>query len=207
MTWNEVLAALPLIAILRGVTPKEAPGVAAALLDAGFLCVEVTLNSPSPFESIAAIRARFDDRMLIGAGTVLTPEDVRRAAEAGARVIISPNTSPAVIAATKDAGLVSVPAVFTPTEAFAALAAGADALKFFPAEAASPAVLRSLRAVLPSEVRLFPVGGVEAPAMPAWRAAGAAGFGLGGSVYRAGMGPGEARARALGLAAAWRACA
>ncbi len=204
MTWEEVLISLPLIAILRGVTPEAATDVAEALFDAGFVCVEVTLNSPSPLESITAIRARFDARILVGAGTVLTPQDVRSAADAGAQIIISPNSDRPVIEETKAAGLVSLPAFLTPSEAFAALAAGADALKMFPAEAASPAALKALRAVLPDGVGLFPVGGVEADGMAPWRAAGATGFGVGGAIYRAGMSPGEVRSRAAAFVAAWR---
>lgn len=204
MTWDEVLSSLPLIAILRGVTPAEAPEVAEALFDAGFVCVEVTLNSPSPLQSITAIRSRFNARMLVGAGTVLTAPDVQGAADAGAQVIISPNSDRAVIEETKAAGLVSLPAFLTPTEAFMALASGADALKFFPAETASPAALKAMRAVLPPEVKLFPVGGIEAEGMAPWRAAGAAGFGVGGAVYRPGMSPDEVRTRAAALVEVWR---
>jgi 2-dehydro-3-deoxyphosphogalactonate aldolase len=204
-TWSEVSARLPLIAILRGVTPQEAVDVARALADAGLLCVEVTLNSPEPLRSIAAIRARFDGCLLVGAGTVLRPDEVAAVADAGAQLVISPNCDDKVIAATKVAGLVSLPGVFTPTEAFAALAAGADALKLFPAEASSPAVLKAMAAALPAGKPIFPVGGIEPKAMVPWRAAGAAGFGIGGALYRPGRSLADIQARAEAFVAAWRA--
>ena len=138
MTWQEVMAGLPLVAVLRGVMPAEAVQVAAALYDGGLTCVEVTLNSPEPLASIAAIRAQFDGRMLVGAGTVLTAQAVAEAAAAGAQLIVSPDANPRVIEATKAAGLTSLPGFFTPSEAFAGLASGADALKLFPAEGSSP---------------------------------------------------------------------
>ena len=175
MTWPELLAGLPLVAILRGIEPAEAPEVAQALFEGGIRCVEVTLNSPQPLQSIAAVRARFDDRLLIGAGTVLSPHEVAGAAAAGAEFIVSPDANTAVIEATKTAGLVSLRGVFTPTEAVAALRTGADALKLFPAEAASPAVLKALLAVLPTGTAVLPVGGIEPAAIPSWRASGAAG--------------------------------
>ncbi len=205
MTWEEVCGRLPLIAILRGVGSNEAVEVAQALVDAGFLCVEVTLNSPAPLQSIAAIRARFEGKLLVGAGTVLRADQVAAVAKAGAQLVISPNSDAEVIAATRAAGLVSLPGVFTPTEAFAALAAGADALKLFPAEAASPAVLKAMAAVLPVGASIFPVGGIEPQATAAWRAAGAAGFGIGGALYRSGRPLVEIRARAEAFVATWRA--
>jgi 2-dehydro-3-deoxyphosphogalactonate aldolase len=203
MRWSEVLAGLPLVAVLRGVTPDEAAEIAAALFDEGWRCVEVTLNSPSPLASIAAIRARLDGVMLVGAGTVLTVDQVAEAAAAGAELIVSPNTDVAVIAAAKAAGLTSLPGVFTPSEAFAALAAGADALKLFPAEAASPDALKALLAVLPTATAVLPVGGIAPATMAPWRAAGAAGFGVGSALYKPGVGPDEARTRARAFAAAW----
>jgi 2-dehydro-3-deoxyphosphogalactonate aldolase len=203
--WDELLARRPLIAILRGVKPQEAVDVAEVLAEAGFLCVEVTLNSPEPWRSIAAIRARFDGRLLVGAGTVLKPGDVAAAGNAGAELIISPNTDSSVIEATKAAGLISLPGVFSPTEAFAALSAGADGLKLFPAEAASPAVLKAMGAVLPAGAPVFPVGGIEAALMAPWRAAGAAGFGIGSAIYRPGRPLSEIRARAAAFVEAWRA--
>jgi 2-dehydro-3-deoxyphosphogalactonate aldolase len=195
--WTGVLAGLPLVAVLRGVVPAEAADVATVLCKAGLRCVEVTLNSPQPLASIAAIRARFDGTMLVGAGTVLTP------AEAGAQLIVSPNADPVVIQATKAAGLISLPGVFTPGEAFAAVAAGADALKLFPAEAASPALLKALQAVLPAGTAVLPVGGIEPAAMAPWRAAGAAGFGIGSALFHPGRTPADVAGRARAFAAAW----
>jgi 2-dehydro-3-deoxyphosphogalactonate aldolase len=194
-----------LVAVLRGLTPAEAPAIGEALFEGGFTCAEVTLDSPEPLKAIAALRARMDGRLLVGAGTVVAAEAVRAAAHAGAQFIVSPNTDPAVIAATKSAGLASLPGVFTPTEALSALAAGADALKFFPAEMASPAALRALRTILPPGARVLPVGGITPGSLAGWRAAGAAGAGVGSALYRAGSSPVEVRARAAEFAAAWRA--
>ena len=192
-----------LIAILRGIEPGDAVEVAGALLDADVTCVEVTLNSPAPLDSIAAIRAAFGDRLILGAGTVLTPAEVSDAAGAGAELIVSPNADPDVIAAAKAAGLISLPGVFTPTEAFAALAAGADALKLVPAEAASPVVLKALSAVLPAGTAVLPVGGIQPADLAAWRAAGAAGFGIGSALYQPGRTPEEVRHRARRFVEAW----
>jgi len=177
----------PLVAIVRGVTPDEAVDVGEALFAAGIRIIEVPLNSPDPIASIARLAARFGDRALIGAGTVLEPEDVARVAAAGGGLIVSPGTHVPVIAASVAAGLVAAPGFFTPSEAFAALRAGATALKFFPAEAASPAVVKALRAVLPPDVPLLVVGGVAPDKIPGWLAAGADGFGLGSGVYRPGQ--------------------
>ena len=204
MTWDDVLAAMPLVAVLRGVDPVTAPGVAAALSDEGILCVEVTLNSPDPLASIAAIRERLGSQILVGAGTVLNADDVRDAIAAGAEIIVSPDASPAVIETTKAAGATSLPGIFTPTEAFAALRAGADALKLFPAEASSPAALRAMRAVLPQGTAVLPVGGIEPEAMGPWRVAGAAGFGVGSAVYRPNLKVDEVRDRARAFVSAWR---
>jgi len=201
MTWEEVLAEAPLVAILRGIVPGHAADVAGVLCEAGFRCLEVPLNSPDPFESIRRMRRAVGDRAMIGAGTVLTPHAVGRSAEAGAELIVSPNPDAAVIAATRRAGLISVPAFFTPAEALAAIEAGADALKLFPAEGTSPAALKAMRAVLPP-IPIFPVGGVDAAAMAPWRRAGAAGFGVGSSLYLPGRTLAEIAARALELLAA-----
>lgn len=200
MTLDDALNRLPLIAILRGLTPDEAVPIASVLFDAGFRCLEVPLNSPDPFDSIAAMARAFGDRALIGAGTVLTVADVGRVADAGGRVIISPNCDPKVIAATKAAGLISLPAFFTPTEAFRAIAAGADALKLFPAEAAGPAVLKAIRAVLPAAFPVFPVGGISTQNIPDYLAVGARGFGIGGSLYAPGRSVEEVSRRAVALA-------
>ena len=173
MTWTEALQTLPLIAILRGLKPDEAVDIGEALVAAGFSCLEVPLNSPSPLDSIARLRAALADRAIVGAGTVLTPEQVAAVADAGGQVVVSPNTDPAVIRATKAAGLLSLPGFFTATEAFAALAAGADGLKLFPADAAGPAVVKALKAVLPAASDVFAVGGIEPSSLAPYRAAGA----------------------------------
>ncbi|HSU04717.1 MAG TPA: 2-dehydro-3-deoxy-6-phosphogalactonate aldolase [Acetobacteraceae bacterium] len=176
----------PLIAILRGVRPDEVEGVAAALEQAGIAIIEVPLNSPQPLDSIARLARGFGDRLLIGAGTVMTTAQVSDIAEAGGRLIVTPHAAVDVVRAAKARGLLAVPGFFTPTEAFALLAAGADAIKLFPAEAASPTVLRSIRAVLPGGTMVLPVGGIDAGNLANWRAAGAAGFGVGSSIYRPG---------------------
>ncbi len=176
----------PLIAILRGVRPDEAEPIGAALEAAGIAIVEVPLNSPDPIGSIARLAARFGDRMLVGAGTVMTPAQVAEIAAAGGRLIVTPHADAAVVREAKGRGLFACPGFFTPTEAFAMLAAGADALKLFPAEAASPAVLRGIRAVLPPDTRVLPVGGIDASNLRPWLDAGAAGFGIGSAIYRAG---------------------
>ena len=180
-------AECPLVGIVRGVAPDEAEVIAQALYDGGIRIIEVPLNSPEPFESIRIIAEKFGDRVLVGAGTVLDPADVSRVAQAGGRLIVSPNTNTAVIAATVAAGLVSSPGYFTPSEAFEAIRAGAHAIKLFPAEAASPAVVKSQRAVLPKNVPLIVVGGVTPESIPGWMAAGADGFGLGGGLYKSGQ--------------------
>jgi 2-dehydro-3-deoxyphosphogalactonate aldolase len=201
--WQERLASLPLIAILRGLRPAEAVPVGAALLDAGFVALEVPLNSPEPLVSIERLAAAFGKRALIGAGTVLSPGQAREVGEAGGRLIVLPHGDPAVIRAAKAAGLLCMPGVATPTEAFAALAAGADALKLFPAEALPPAVVRAWRAVLPATVWLLPVGGIAVATMAPYLAAGANGFGLGSALYRAGMSVAEVGERARAFRAAW----
>lgn len=187
------MAHCPLIAILRGVRPSEVVAIADVLVEEGFAMIEVPLNSPDPLASITALVGRYPAPVLVGAGTVLSVEQVGQVAATGARLVISPNTAPAVIAATAAAGLVSLPGYFTPSEAFAALAAGASGLKLFPAEAAAPAVLKAQRAVLPRDLPLFVVGGVKPDGMAAWRAAGAQGFGLGSALYTAGARPDSVR--------------
>lgn len=175
-----------LIAILRGVRPEDAVAVGRALIDAGITWIEVPLNSPRPLDSIAAMQAALGDRARIGAGTVLTPAEVDAVAATGATFVVSPNADPEVIRRTKKSGLGSYPGVFSPTECFAALAAGADALKIFPAGMMGPAGLKAVRAVLPPETEVYAVGGVGPADFAAWRDAGAAGFGLGGSLYQSG---------------------
>ena len=194
--FDAAFARCPLIAILRGVRPDEVEAIADALIDAGFTLIEVPLNSPDPFDSIARLARHCAGRAVVGAGTVLTVEQVAAVHDAGGRMAIAPDTNPAVIAAAVAAGLVSVPGFATPSEAFAALRAGARALKLFPAEAASPAVLKAVRAVLPPDLRILPVGGITPQAIPDWRAAGAAGFGLGSALYRPGMDASQVTANA-----------
>ena len=199
MSLPQYLTRCPLIAILRGVQPHEVIAIAAALEAAGVAIVEVPLNSPDPLASIATLARDFSPRLLIGAGTVMTEAQVADIARAGGRLIVTPHADPAITRAAKSHGLIAIPGFFTPAEAFAMLAAGADALKLFPAEAASPAVLRAVRAVLPTNTAVLPVGGIDAGNIPAWRAAGAAGFGIGSAIYK----PGDtaetvaAKARAL----------
>jgi 2-dehydro-3-deoxyphosphogalactonate aldolase len=204
VTWDEVLGELPLIAILRGITPGEAAEMADALCGAGFKCLEVPLNSPSPLESIRRMRDAVGARAMIGAGTVLTAEAVAAVADAGAQIVIAPNTEPAVITATKGAGLISLPGFYSPSEAFRAIDAGADGLKLFPAEAASPSVLKAIKAVLPAAMPVFPVGGVTPEAMRAWRQAGATGFGVGGALYAPGLTAEVVATRARTFVQAWR---
>ena len=192
----------PLIGIIRGVTPADAVGIGKALLDGGIRIIEVPLNSPEPFASIGAIAEAIGEEALVGAGTVLDPADVQTVKQAGGRIIVSPNMNPAVIAATVEAGMISSPGIFTPTEAFAALEAGAHALKLFPAEAASPAVVKALKAVLPNDVPLIIVGGVTPESIGAWLDAGADGFGLGGGLYRPGQSAEETLAKARAYVAA-----
>jgi 2-dehydro-3-deoxyphosphogalactonate aldolase len=198
------LAECPLVAILRGITPDEADPIGETLVEAGFRLIEVPLNSPRPLESITRLASRFGDRATIGAGTVTAAAEVAAIGGAGGVLIVSPNTDERVIAATVAAEMVSLPGFFTPTEAFAALQAGAHGLKLFPAEAASPAVLRAQRAVLPANVPVLPVGGIAAETMAPWLAAGAVGFGFGSALYRPGYSAAEVRERATALIAAFR---
>lgn len=181
------LGKCPLVAILRGVTPQEVVGIGEALAEAGVAIIEVPLNSPDPLRSIEALAKRFGDSLLVGAGTVLTVEQVGQVSRAGGRIIVSPSTDYDVIAATAAEGLVSAPGYFTPSEAFLALKAGATALKLFPAEAATPALLRAQRAVLPKDVPVLIVGGVTPQAVGQWFEAGANGFGLGSALYKPGQ--------------------
>ena len=182
----EAFAACPLVAVLRGLTPAEAESIGDALVDAGFTLLEVPLNSPDPLVSIAAMARRYAGRAIVGAGTVLTPAEVAAVADAGGELIVSPNTDPEVIRASVARGLISLPGYYTPSEAFAALTAGAHGLKLFPAEGAAPAFLKAQRAVLPKDTKVLAVGGITPDTMPAWHAAGADGFGLGSNLYRAG---------------------
>jgi len=196
-----------IIAILRGITPAEALDVTHALLDAGITKIEVPLNSPDPLDSIAAMVDAFGPSAQIGAGTVLGVDQVAQVAATGARLVVSPDTNPAVIAATVDAGLLSYPGIFTPTEAFAAIRAGATGLKLFPAFKMGLDGLQAMRAALPAKMPVYAVGGVGPEGFAAWRAAGAAGFGLGTALYAPGMAASEVGARARDAVAAWDACA
>jgi 2-dehydro-3-deoxyphosphogalactonate aldolase len=197
-------AALPLVAILRGLTPPEAAPVAQALFECGFRLIEVPLNSPDPLTSIAAIRRALPPDALVGAGTVLSTLAVAQVQTAGGEIVVMPHADVAVIRAAKSAGMLCLPGIATPTEAFAALAAGADALKLFPAEGLGPQVMKAMRAVLPAGVALYPVGGITPESMQAWRAAGAAGFGLGSALYAPGMAVEAVRERAQAFVGAWQ---
>lgn len=193
----------PLIAILRGLTPPEAPAIAQALIDAGITRIEVPLNSPDPLDSIALLARDFGDRATIGAGTVLTPDQVQSVAEAGGRMVLSPNCDAAVIQATRSAGMDSFPGIMTPSEAFVALNAGASGLKLFPGELIGPKGLRAMRAILPANTAMWAVGGVSAENMGEWRQAGAAGFGIGSSLYKPGDDAATVTAKARAMVAAW----
>lgn len=204
ITLDSFLDRFPLIAILRGVRPDEVEAIGDVLIEAGFSILEVPLNSPDPLDSIARLARRFPDA-LIGAGTVMTPQAVHDVAEAGGRLILMPHSDPAVVRAARDAGLLCVPGVATPTEAFAALANGASALKLFPAEQMPPAIVKAWRAVVPHQVRLLPVGGINPDSMAPYLAAGAAGFGLGSALYQPGMTAAEVARRAQAFRAALQA--
>lgn len=204
---QERLAPLPLIAILRGVRPAEVVAIGRALVDAGFAALEVPLNSPAPFESIRALAEALGDRALIGAGTVLSGADAAQVGAAGGRLIVMPHADVEIVREAKRRRLLCVPGVATPTEAFAALAAGADALKLFPAEALPPPVVKAWRAVLPRTTWLLPVGGITPTTMAPYLTAGANGFGLGSALYRAGMHAEAAGGRARGFIDTYRATA
>jgi len=194
----------PIIAILRGIEPDQAAAVGEALVRAGVRCIEVPLNSPQPLESIGRLRAAVDGKALIGAGTVLRPAEVDAVAAAGAQFMVAPNTDAAVIARALERGLDALPGFFTATEGFAAVAAGAHHLKLFPAASAGPKHLAALREVLPREVRFWAVGGIDDSNLAEWLARGAAGVGVGGSVFRPGMTANQSGERARELVAVWR---
>jgi 2-dehydro-3-deoxyphosphogalactonate aldolase len=201
---RERLDRYPLIAILRGIKPEEAPWVLDTLAAANFQILEVPLNSPRPFDSLAHLVAHAPRGMLIGAGTVLTESETDRVAATGAKLMIAPNCAPAVIAAAKAHGLIALPGVATPTEAFAALAAGADGLKMFPGELLPPAAVKAWRAVMPKGTLLIPTGGVTPDNVRAYRDAGADAFGVGSALYKPGMSREELAQRAAAFAAALR---
>jgi 2-dehydro-3-deoxyphosphogalactonate aldolase len=186
MTLQSYLRPLPLIAVLRGITPVEIDAVGTALIDNGFRILEVPLNSPEPFDSIARLEHRFGGRCLTGAGTVVKVADVARVAAAGGKLIVMPHGDVAIVREAKRLGMLCVPGVATPTEAFAALDAGADGLKMFPAEQLSPAALKAWRAVLPKDALVFPVGGIRPDNMTGYWEVGANGFGTGSNLYAPG---------------------
>ena len=201
--FNTAFATLPLVAILRGVSPDEVVAIGQTLYAQGFRLIEVPLNSPEPLESIARLRVSLPDDALVGAGTVLTPERVGAVAGAGGELIVMPHADTRVIAAAVAAGLPCLPGVVTPTEAFAALEAGATGLKLFPGELVTPPVVKALRAVLPKAARLLPVGDITPQSMAAYRQAGASGFGLGSALYAPGDGEEKVGERAAHFVQAW----
>ena len=205
MKLADYLTPLPLIAVLRGITPEEIQGVAEALTAEGFRVLEVPLNSPRPFESIKKLAHDYGQHCLIGAGTVIDPTDVVRVRDARGKLVVMPHGDTEVVREAKARDLLCVPGVSTPTEAFAALAAGADGLKMFPAEALPPAALKAWRAVLPRETLVFPVGGIKPDNMTPYWAVGASGFGTGSNLYQPGADPKEVRKVAAAYAAAFRA--
>lgn len=198
-------AAMPLVAILRGITPDEALPVADALVDKGFLFMEVTLNSPDWADSIRQIRAKYGDSILLGAGTVLTPDEVDQVKDAGGEAIISPNMSPAVIKRTKELGMLSVPGCYTPSECFTALEAGADILKIFPADTLGVPFIKAISAVLPKGTKICPTGGVTVDNLATFKAAGVAAMGMGSALYKAGKPVDEVAASAEAFVKAFRA--
>jgi len=205
MTADALLAELPLVAILRGVTPARIEAVSAGLFEAGFRAIEVPLNSPEPLKSIALLAKQFGDRCLTGAGTVLTPQDVDRVADTGGRLLVTPNTNPAVIARGVEKGFTVMPGFYTPSEGFAALAAGARHLKLFPASSGGIGHLQAMLAVLPKTIPVYAVGGVGAGNMSEWRKAGAAGFGLGSDLFKPDFSDADIAARARRCVEAFKA--
>lgn len=203
--WREAIAALPLVAILRGLNPSEALDVGERLVRAGFRILEVPLNSPDPFVSIEKMVHALGDRAIVGAGTVLSVDQVEQLAKVGGKICISPNSNPDVIRAAKRLGLISFPAFFTPTEAFTAIEAGADALKLFPAELAGVKGLKAMKAVLPRSMPVFPVGGVTPDNMRDFVDAGAAGFGIGSAIFKPGDTPDAVYKKAVAFVEGWTA--
>jgi 2-dehydro-3-deoxyphosphogalactonate aldolase len=202
-TLSAAMSRLPLVAILRGLTPAEAPAIGQALTTAGFAMLEVPLNSPQPLDSIALL-VQAHPGTLVGAGTVLSAAQVREVHAAGGRLVVSPNFEAEVVREAARLDMVCLPGILTPTEAFGALAAGAHGLKLFPAEMASPGVVKAMLAVLPAGTALLPVGGVTAENIPVWRAAGAAGCGIGSALYKPGKAAAAVQRDAAAFAAAWQ---
>jgi len=204
MTADLLLKELPLVAILRGVTPQRVEGVAQALFGAGFRAIEVPLNSPEPLKSIATLAKAFGDRCLTGAGTVLSESQVDQVADAGGKLLVTPNTNPVVIARGVSRGLTVMPGFYTPSEGFAAVAAGAKTLKLFPASTGGIGHLQAMLAVLPKTIPVYAVGGVGAGNMSEWRKAGAAGFGLGSELFKPDFTDEEIATRARRCVAAFK---
>ncbi len=203
MNFRQTLSEFPLVAILRGLTPDNAIAIGGVLVEAGFRIIEVPLNSPQPFVSIERLAKTYSDAM-IGAGTVLDPHDVDRVRDAGGRLIVMPHSDAAVIARARELGLSCTPGVATPTEGFAALKAGADAVKLFPAEAMPPPVVKAWRAVFPKDTLFLPVGGIKPDTMRGFVEAGANGFGLGSALFTPSLSAGEVARNARRFAEAWR---
>lgn len=195
---------LPLIAILRGITPGEVIAVAGVLVDAGIVMIEVPMNSPDAFTSIQMLANNYENKALIGAGTVLSVDEVIAVRKAGARLVVSPNTNAAVIAETKRSNMISIPGCCTPTEILTAIAAGADAVKLFPAEMISPATVKAVQAVLPPQFPLFAVGGIHAGNMKHYMQHGINGFGIGSALYKPGKSLTDIRRDAPSLISAYR---
>ncbi|HEX2510098.1 MAG TPA: 2-dehydro-3-deoxy-6-phosphogalactonate aldolase [Microvirga sp.] len=204
-TLRDYLADLPLVAILRGLRPEFAEETGHALVDAGFRIIEVPLNSPEPLRSIGTLARAMPADVLVGAGTVLDPDSADRVSDAGGRLVVMPHADVEVIRRAKELGAICTPGVATPTEAFAALKAGADAIKIFPAEGIPPHVLKAWRAVLPADAIMLPVGGIKPDTMPSYVASGANGFGLGSALFTPTMSVDEVARNARRFAEAWRA--
>lgn len=205
ITLSQATQNMPLVAIIRGITPDQVLEVATAIKDAGFSIIEVPLNSPDPYKSIKLMADAFGDEILVGAGTVTSVEHVDKVQQAGGRLIVSPNINVDVIKRTKQLGLYSVPGFYTPSEAFTAIDAGADALKMFPADTLGTKGLKAMSVVIPKHIPIFAVGGVNAGNMHEYLAVGAAGFGLGSGVYKAGMSAQDAHNNAKAYVKAYQA--
>lgn len=203
MEFKEAAESCGVVAILRGVKPSEVLEIGHALHGAGIRIVEVPLNSPDPFVSIAALADHFRDKLVVGAGTVLNVADIDNLKAAGGTISVSPDCNPEIIARAVSHGMTPLPGVFTPTEAFTAIRAGAAHLKLFPAEAASPVTVKAWKAVLPKHVAIYAVGGVTPSNMQAWADAGCAGFGIGSNIYKPGMTADDVREAAQNFVAAW----